>query len=297
MKINLRGMEPASKGIVWMVANTLGASVMVILVRYIAEFLHPFQIVFLRNLLALLFFVPWILHQGMGSVKTPHMKLYLLRGAVGVTAMLGYFYALGSTMPLGDVTALTFASPLVTVVLAMVVLEERFGWHRFAALGIGFIGVLIVLRPGMVELHPAALVMIATVGLWGWIGILIKLLTRHEPAWRITFYMVLLMAPLSLVPALMVWEPVPLALWPWLFALALVSNLFQYALTQAFAHAELTLLMPFDFLRLVFVALLAYWAFAETPDFWTFIGALVILASALYAAYREALRKKKRGDV
>jgi drug/metabolite transporter (DMT)-like permease len=275
-----------TQAILWMLAACFGAAVMIVMVRHISENMHPFLIVLFRNGFALLLFLPWLGFGGWQKVKTQKVRLYALRGVLGVTAMFGWFYAV-SVMPLADATALSFTSPLFTTLIAVVVLKETIGVHRVVALALGFMGTLVVLRPGTEAFQPVALIMLGAAVFWSCSAILIKTLTKTEHPDAVVFYMTLFMTPLSLPLALTVWEPLSMEQYAWLLALGLVSNIFQVCLARAMAKTELTVILPFDFTRLVFVSILAYLVFSELPDVWTYTGAAIILSSSVYAAYRE----------
>lgn len=291
----IASLSPANRGIFYMVMSCLWAAMMGSLVRYCAELgLHGTEIVFYRNIVALVILLPWIMHHGgLSLLKTDRIGMYVLRAAMGLFAMFFWFHAL-IHVPLADATALSFTAPLFTAILAVFFFKERLGPHRITALLVGFLGVVIVLRPGTeVFQFDALAAVIAALG-WSFSGIIIKSLTNTDDPKAVVFYMVLMMTPMA-VPIVLPFLTVPTweQVW-WLIALGVVSNFFQISLSYSFAATELNVVMPFDFLRLVFISVIAYLVFDEVSDLWTFLGAAVILASAVYAAYRERLQEKRR---
>jgi drug/metabolite transporter (DMT)-like permease len=283
------------EGILWMVASCIGAAVMMTLVRYISDGLPVAQVVFFRNVFALLWFMPWVVYRGPAVLKTRRPKLFLLRGVIGLTAMHGWFYSL-TVMPLAEATALSFTAPLFSTILALIFFKEKIGIHRVTALAIGFTGAMIILRPGSEAFSAYGLIMLGVAMAWACSGTIIKALTRTEPPKLVVFYMVLVMTPLSLPGALWVWKPITLHQFWWLLVLGFVSNGFQLMLSTAISKTEMNVILPFDFSRLVFVSILGYIFFSEVPDFWTYVGSGVIVAASAYAAYREKLHKRRVRD-
>ena len=198
-----------------------------------------------------------------------------------------WFYAV-SVVPVADAVALSFTAPLFTTVLAIVVLKEVVRLRRWTATLVGFAAAILILRPGFTEVDPnLLLVILSAVGMAA-AFIVIKILSRTESSSTIVAYLNLFMIPAALIPALFVWQ------WPsaeeflWLFLVGVFGTCAHLAITHALAIAETTVIMPFDFTRLPFTALIGYIAFSEVPDVWTWIGAAVIFSSTFYIAHREA---------
>jgi len=212
---------------------------------------------------------------------------YSVRAISGVTAMFMWFYAL-SRVPLSQATALSFSAPLFTTLAAVIFLKEKTTIHRIAALAAGFLGTFIILRPGFSGFDYISLFVLFAAVFWSTSSLLIKSLTKTESPTVIVFYMTAMMTPLSFLPALLHWKTPQMADLPPLLLLGVISTIFQLALSRAFAKADLTAILPFDFLRLIFTAVIAYVAFAEIIDGWTVLGGVIILGSTIYVAYKEA---------
>lgn len=279
--------QPAAvRGVVLMIASTFAFSSMHVCVRIVSEELPTFMVVFFRNLFGLMFLIPLLARAGFGQLRTRRIGRHALRGLVNIVSMMLFFGALTIT-PIAKVTALNFTAPIFTAVLSIVILGERFRMHRWAAIAAGFVGTLIVLRPGLVVVDTGALMVLGAALLWGYTMILIRQLSRTESSLTIVAWMGVFLCAFSIGPALWTWEwPSPRA-WGWLLLIGLVGMSAQMLLSTALKMAEPTAVMPFDFLKLVWSALLAFWLFAEIPDRYTLIGAALIFTASLYIAARE----------
>ncbi len=276
----------ALKGIGFMVLACVFFGAMQVGVRHVTQSVHPFEAAFFRNLFGLLVLVPSFAVHGLRPLRTRRFGLHCARAALNVVAMLSFFYALSIT-PVILVQALAFTSPLFTAVLAVLLLGERIRARRLTAIVVGFAGTLLIIRPGVqpIDLGPA--LVLGSAAVWGYVVILIKSLARTDSAVTITAYMVLLMSPMTLVCALFVWT------WPSagelavLVAIGISGTLAQMCMTQSLRLAETTVVLPFDFTKLVWGAFFAWLVFGELIDSWTLLGALVIFSGGLYVAYRE----------
>ena len=255
-------------------------------IRHVTATLHPFEIAFFRNLFGLVFVLPWFLRYGLAPLRTQHFGLHLWRTAFNVVAMLTFFYALSIT-PLSQVTALGFTAPIFATLLAALVLGEVVRLRRWSAIFIGFLGTLIILRPGFEAITLGQLLTLTSAITWSCALLIIKTLSRTDSSVTIITYMVLLMIPLSFVPAVFVWQ------WPsaddllWMLLIGLLGGGAQYGMTEALRLADTAVVMPIDFCKMLWVTVIAYLAFGEVPDLFTWIGGGIVFASTLYIAWRE----------
>jgi len=275
------------RGVLTMLAATLLFSAMHGSIRHVANLgVHPFEIAFFRNLFSLLFVLPWLIRFGLEPLRTSRFKMHALRTVFNVVAMLCFFYAIAIT-PLAQVTALNFTAPIFATVLAIIVLGETVRLRRWSAIVIGFAGTFVILRPGFEAVTLGQALALASSLSWAFALVIIKMMSRTESSITIIAYMALLMIPLSFVPAVFVWS------WPsieqllWMLAIGLLGGGAQYLMTESLRLADTSVVMPIDFFKLIWVAALAYVAFGEVPDVWTWIGGAVIFASTFYIAYRE----------
>lgn len=263
------------------------------LIRYGSEEMHPFQLAFLRNVFGILFMLPWLARVGVGSLKSNRMGLISLRGLTAASAMFAFFWAL-SVMPLAEAIALSFTAPFFVTILAVIVLKEVVRARRWTAVGVGFIGAMIILRPGTGSLDlPALAVLFSALMMAGSI-ICIKKLSETEPASAIYFWMVVYLAPITFIPALFVWKDPTWMQLGVAAGIGLAGTFGHLLTTKAFGLAETTALMPFDFARLIFAAVVGYVVFSQVPDFWTWIGAAIIAIAGIYIAHREARTERER---
>ena len=209
-----RALPPAAQGALWMSGAAVTFSAMNTIIRVYAHEVPPFQLVFFRNFFSLLIMLPWIVHYGLGSLKTSRVKLYSMRSTLSLLSMLSWFTAI-ALIPLAEAIALSFTGPLFATAGAAIVLREKVGWRRWAAVLVGFIGVLIVVRPGQVELSFGATLALLSALCMAAGSLMVKTLARTEPAPAIVAYMVIYLVPMSFLPALFVWQWPPLGAWPW----------------------------------------------------------------------------------
>lgn len=287
------GLSGNMRGIAWMVGATVAAVFMTAMVRHVSAGIHPFEIAFFRQVFGLAVLTPWLLHYGLAPFRTRRIRLHGLRAAFNLVAMLAYFTAV-SLMPLADVMALAFAAPIFATLLAIPVLGEVVRLRRWVAILFGFIGVLVILRPGIAVMQTGSMLVLLSAAVWACALIVIKTLGRTESSLTITIYMSLLMAPFSLIPALFFWQWPDLQQLAWLVAIGAFGTIAQLMLVQSLKEAETQVVMPADFLKLIWAAALGFLLFGEVPDVFTWIGGAMIFASTTYIAWREhRLRKPK----
>lgn len=281
---------PAARGIFLMCLSTVAFAIMHALVRFVSDALPPFQIAFFRNIFGLAFLLPLLVRSRFAVLRTQNIGLHALRGVVNIGAMLMFFTAL-SMSPLAKVTALSFTAPIFMAILAVLVLGERFRIYRWLAIIFGFLGMLIILRPGIVTIDTGALLVTGAAALWAVAMVLIKIMSRTESSLTIVAYMGIFLGVFSVIPALWVWQPFGMNTLGWLVMIGLFGTIAQMSLSQALKETDPTALMPFDFLKLIWTALIGAWFFAEVPDIFTWIGAAVIFSSGLFIAVRERMVK------
>ena len=268
-----------------MVVAALGFSGLNVLVRLATDELHPFQVAFLRFFFGACFAVPWLLYQG-GGWRTQRLRLHALRACMTTTSSLLWFSSL-SLLPLAQAVSLNFTAPLFATIGAALFLGEIVRVRRWTAMAVGFVGVLIIVRPGVTEVSPAMALPLLAAATMTVSVLFVKVLTRTDSAPTILFYMNVLPLPFLLIFALFVWQaPSPLA-WGLGVAMGAMGVIAHFFFTRAFAIADASYVLPFDYLRLPFIAVIAFFAFGEVSDVWTWVGAGVIAGSAIYIARRE----------
>jgi len=269
-----------------MVASTVGFAAMHGAVRYVSAELHPFEIAFFRNLFGVVALAPWFLRGGLTPLRTARFPLHCARAAIDLVAMLMFFMGLSMT-PIAQVQALGFTAPLFASLFTVLILGERASLARWLALVVGFAGTIVIVRPGVDTVDTGSLLTLASAATWALALVIIKQLSRSDSSVTITAWMIVLMTPLSLVPALFVWEWPQPAQWGWLLLIGVAGTLGQMGMSQAFRMADATAVLPFDFMKLVWGTIIGVVVFAELPDLWTYVGAVIVFSGGLYLALRE----------
>ena len=283
-----RAVPAALRGGLWMMGGALAFTIMTTLIRHVAVEIHPFEIGFVRAAVNLLIMLPYAISVRRTLFKTGGQGIYALRGAIGLVFLTSYFTG-AAMIPLADSQSLIFTSPLFAAVLAVLLLGEVVHRRRITALLVGFAGALIILRPGLVEFGVGAgLVLIGAMANAA-SNVIVKHKTRTDAPDTVVFYLALYVTPLILVPALFVWTWPSLTQLLWMIAIGVLATANQMCLSRAFAAADATVVLPFDFARLLFAILIGYLVFAELPDIWVWVGATVIFGSSVYLAHREAM--------
>ncbi|KAF1687714.1 EamA family transporter [Pseudoxanthomonas broegbernensis] len=270
-----------------MLGSTALFGLMVVAIRLASASLHTFEIAFFRNFFGLLAALPLLLRHGPAFLRTTQFPRYLFRCLVGVCSMLAGFWAIGH-LPLAQAVSLSYATPLFVTIAAAAMLGEQVRARRWAAVVLGFVGVLLIVRPGSAGFSMGTLVALMAALLSSIVAIQIKQLSATEPADRIVIYTTLLWVPMSLVPALGVWEwPVGIV-WVWVVAAGVLGTGGHMLWTRALKLGEVSALTPISFMQLPIVVLFGWLLFGESLDRWTVLGALVILVANAYIAHREA---------
>lgn len=288
-----KSQTPVMRGIVLMCLSTIAFSIMHGLVRFVSEVLPPFQIAFFRNIFGLAFLLPLLMRSRFAILRTKQIGLHALRGVINMAAMLMFFTALAIS-PIAKVTALGFTAPIFMAILAVLVLGERFRIYRWSAIFLGFVGMLIILRPGLVAIDTGALLVIESAALWAVAMIIIKIQSRTESSLTIVAYMGIFLGVFSIAPAVWVWQPFGLQTLGFMVLIGLFGSIAQMAISESLKETDSTALMPFDFLKLIWTAMIGVWFFSEIPDIYTWIGATVIFLSGLFIAIRERSIQRQR---
>jgi drug/metabolite transporter (DMT)-like permease len=270
-----------------MLASTLFFGLMTVAIKLASQTLHTFEIAFFRNFFGLIAALPLLLRHGPGLLKTTQWPRYTLRCAIGIASMLAGFWAIGH-LPLAQAVALSYSSPIFVTIAAVVFLQEQVRARRWAAVALGFVGVLIIVRPGTAAFTAGTLVALIAAVLSGIVSVQIKLLSRTEPADRIVIITTLLWVPMSLLPALAVWEWPHGITWLWVIAAGIMGTAGHMLWTRALKLGDVSALTPISFMQLPLVAVAGWLLFQETLDAWTAAGAGIIFAANVYIAHREA---------
>ncbi len=253
---------------------SMGASI-----RFVSDDLNNPMVVFARNLLGMLFIVPWLIRGGIDSFKTRVPHLHLLRGVAGVSAMYCFFYAIAN-MPLADAMLLKLSAPLFIPLVALFWLKERFTWHVVAALLVGFGGVAIILTPDLNQANTVSLIALAGGAFAAVAKVTVRRLSRSESGILIVFYFACSGLLISFFPLIWFWQTPTLQQAGWLVLLACFATAGQLLLTRGMGSAPAARLGPFTFFSVVFGAAMGWFIWDEAITLATSAGALLILLSA-----------------
>jgi drug/metabolite transporter (DMT)-like permease len=259
-------------------------------VKYLSKEVHIFEIAFFRCALVVFVLAPIIFQQGKSIFITKQPKIQFLRISTNSVAMLCFFYGITST-PLAQLTTLGFTVPIFATILAVIFMGEKIRIRRTSALIIGFIGTIIVMRPD-ISIELGAMLIIFSSFLWSVCLIFIKKLTQTDSAITISLYFGIGMIPATFAMAFPVLEMIDIRQFLILVFIAITGTLAQTIMNSALKKGELALLLPFDFLRLIWSVLIGYALFAEEPQITLWIGGILIIGSTSYIAWREAKLKK-----
>lgn len=256
------------------------------MVKQLAHDLSVLEIVFFRTVTALAFFLPWMLRSGLAIFRTERFGLHLLRALFQSVSAFGFFLGL-AIVPLATVTALHFTTPIFAVLIGMLVLGERVSVRRWTAIGAGFVGTTLILRPDAGGLGHGELLVLGSALAWAAAIIVIKVLGRTDSSVTITAYMYLLMTPITLAAALFDWKWPTGAQYAWLFAIGLTGALGHLLMAEALRRAPTHVITPFDFFRLVWATLVGILIFGEPADARVWSGGAIVIASVSYIVWRE----------
>ncbi len=280
--------SPTVRAIAWMMGALLSFTVMTVSVRQMTGELHAFQMLFIRSAIGVVLLLPFLQRSGWGQLRFTHLPGHVLRNLIHFSGQVLWIFGI-ALLPLATVSALEFTSPLWGGALAALFLGEKMNRGRWIAFGLGFLGVLVIIRPGLIEVSEGILIMLACAFFFGATGAATKWLTRRETALAIVFYMVVMQTVLGAVASSFVWAPMSWHQAPWLLLLAVTGLTAHYSLTRALAGADATFIMPMEFLRLPLVAVVGYLLYAEAFEVMTLLGAAIIF-SGNYVSIRHETR-------
>ena len=272
--------------------GTLTAAFMATGVKFLSNDLNPFTISFFRCFVGLFIILPFVAHNKFQALKSKNFKLQIFRSFINVISMITWFAAIG-IMQLEKATALGFTTPLFTTILAVIILKEVIKMHRITALLIGFLGVLIIIRPGYLPLDFATLLILTASLSFSFVLIIVKKLSDVDSSLTIIFYHLLFMTPLTFIIAIFFWEGINFSQLLIFILMASAGLISHWCLAQAFKLSDTTFVMPLQFTKLIWASIIGFYIFSELPNIWTWFGGIIIFASVIYLTYREAFVKQK----
>ncbi|MFK5980182.1 MAG: DMT family transporter [Rhizobiaceae bacterium] len=278
----MTALQPSNvKAAMWMAGWLAAMLTMAVAGRETARVLDVFQVMELRSLLGFLMLYP-LVHAagGFSAMKSNNPWRHIWRNSVHYAAQYAWLLAI-TLIPLAQVVSIEFTMPIWTALLAVVFLRERMNSWKIIAIILGLIGVFIIVRPTTGNINTGQLISLAAAVGFAISVILIKALTRVDSVVRIIFWMLVIQSAIGAIPAYIVWQPVPSSLWGWVIVVSFCGTFSHYCMARAMTHADATIVVPMDFLRVPLTAMVGWFVYAEVIDIYTAAGAALILTGNL----------------
>jgi drug/metabolite transporter (DMT)-like permease len=281
------------RGIALILASTVFLGASDVTAKYLSATLPSIEIAWIRFAVFALIMVPAMVPGSpLFALRSPRLGLQLMRGLALLSSSLFFISGL-RFLPIAEASATGFVAPLFVTALSILFLSERVGLRRWLATAVGLIGVLIILRPGTSAFHPAAFFPLVSALAWACTLIMTRMMSGRERAattmtWSSITGVCILSALIPLVWAAPSWHDI------WFGVLiGVASTAGQWIVVLAFRYADASVLAPFSYTQLLWVSILGFLVFGELPDIWTVTGAVFIVASGLYTAHRERVRRSQ----
>jgi drug/metabolite transporter (DMT)-like permease len=285
------GMDRTARGAALVSTGSLTLVIMGMVVKLLGDRIPTVEILFFRSALGFFFVIPVFMRDPLAPLRTKRHGMHFLRGSIGTVGNLLFFWTL-THMLLADAMALQFSRPLFMIPLAVLMLGEVVGWRRGFATMAGFLGIVVYSRPFTAGFDPGVFVGAAGALTGALVIVCIKRLSTTEPTPVIMFYYAFWTAILSLVPTLWLWVTPTLFELVLLVAVGVLGISGQWMITHGYTLGDASALVPLDYLRIVYSALLGYLVFGELPGAWSYAGMALIVASSLYLVLNEGRRAK-----
>ncbi|MBI1273636.1 MAG: EamA family transporter [Alphaproteobacteria bacterium] len=299
-----QGQPPADQplqGIIAMLLSAFFFAIITALVKQLGQDYDILQVAFFRCLIALAVLAPYVRlkHGGWHTMRTKQMKWHLFRTATGLTCMLCIFYSF-SMMPLADAMSLSASGPIFTALCAIVLLREKVGWQRWAAIIIGFAGVVVMLQPGAdtESISGAGIALaLASAFFFGLTMTNLRLLGRTEAPLVTVFYFSLFSAVLCALPMPFVWKMPSLDDLPLFILCGLCAVAVQIFVTRAYFYAPAAIVTPFNYTAIIWGGAFGYFFWGDLPGTNMVVGAVIVMLASAMIAWREAVVARRRRAV
>lgn len=273
--------DAITQGAILLLLGEFMLAIMAALIKQASAQVEPEVLVFIRNLFGLLFLLPIVTHRGWRNLKTHYFSLHLLRSVTGLSAMYCYFYVI-THLPLAEAALVKLSAPFFLPLIALIWLNEGIDRKTLWAIMVGFLGVMVVLRPGAATFQPVALIGILGAALASTAKVSIRRMATHEPSYRIVFYFGLLATLVSAIPLTWAWQTPPADTWLWLIGTGLTGTCGQLFMTKAYQVANPGKIGPYTYTAVIYAAALGWFFWDETVVITTFIGSLLIVGAGIF---------------
>ena len=261
-------------------------------IKLAQEELNVFTTGFLRFFFGFLIITPYILKTKFKVFSTKNLKIHIVRSALNLPAMLLGFAAL-AMLPLEKMTAIHFIVPIIVTILAVIFLKEKIYLYRSIALVMGFLGMLIILRPGIIDISIGIYMALISSLIWSVVIILTKKVSKDDSAITILSHQYVYMSLFSFPLVIYFWEQPSLNTIIFILCAAMSGTVLHIALNHAYKLVDVTMTQPYSFLGLIVSSIIGYFVFSDKPDFYTWLGASVIFCGVLLISYRELKLNKE----
>lgn len=279
----------------WMCGAIVSFMAMALGGRELSTELSTFQVLFFRSLIGLVIISILARVYGVNPFKSQRLGLHMARNVAHFAGQFGWFFAIAS-IPLAEVFAMEFTIPVWAALLSALFLGERLTARRLSALGLGLAGVLLIVKPGSGLMHPAAFAALGAAVAYAASYVLTKRLTLTDTPLVILFYMTVVQLPLGLIGASLNWHAVHAAQLPWLLVVGVTALTAHYCIARAFALADVSVVLPLDFLRLPLAALLGYSLYGESVGVLEVVGGVLIIGANAATLLPTRTRTRKQGE-
>ena len=283
-------VAPVLRASMWMVVTLLSFTLMAIAVRELSGEIHSFEIMLFRTLGSLVILLPFVVMAEPGIWRTARLGTQFSRNIVHFAAQLGWITGI-ALLPLAEVFAIEFTTPIWASVMAIFMLGERLNRGRVVALVLGFIGIIVILRPGLATIEPGAFAVLGAAVGFAVTLTLTKILTRSDPPLTILLYMSVIQLPMGIALAAFVWTTPDLMQLFWLFVVGAAGLSAHYCTARALILADQTVVVPIDFMRLPLIVAVGVALYGESAELLVLVGAALIFAGNYYSIFRESLLK------
>ncbi len=278
-----------------MVGTLVSFTLMAISVREVGDSIHTFEIQFFRSVSALIILAPFAFSVGWASLKTEQPKLEVARNLIHYAAQLGWITGV-VMLPLSEVFALEFTTPVWAALVAAIFLREKLNRGRIVAVVFGFIGILVILQPGGATINPGTFAVLGAAVGFAFTLTATKALTRTDAPLTILLYMALIQLPIGAVMAVNVWTMPTVPQLFWLFAVGATGLSAHYCTARALVLADATVVVPMDFMRLPLIVFVGFALYGETARWMVLLGAVIIFAGNYYSIRREQRLRDTAAD-
>ena len=271
--------------------STFSAAIMVSGIKILSNELNAFILVFYRCFFGLIIILPFLFLQKFKDLKTHNIKLQFLRCSINFYSMISWFIAIG-TLQLEKAAAIGFTTPLFTTLLAIIFLGEAIKFHRITALIVGFIGILVVVRPGFIVMESGVLWLLSATISFSFVLIIVKKITEKDTSLTTAFYHMLFLTPPTFIISLFYWQNISFIQFMIFIIVAIFGFITQISSNQALKMSDASFVMPLQFTNLIWLSFIGYILFSEIPNIWTWSGGIIIFLAVIYIVFRETVVKK-----